>query len=733
MKKNERTHFMTAVLICLFVCLFVLLTGRFLYIQATGEINGVSLEEWAKQKRSASYTIDAERGKIFDNIGMTLAYDRPTFRIYAIVDELYSDNQKEPKHVEDSQSTAAALAPLLNMEQQEIVERIETGKEKGLFQVEFGKNGKALSQQLKDEIEALNLPGIQFSKESVRYYPNGMFASHIIGFARKEEGDEEIKGITGMEKVMDDILSGKQGRISYERDRYNKKLLDPNEVIQQPVDGKDIYLTMDQKIQTLLEDVMNQVDEEYEPKRITAVVMNPKTGEIIAMSNRPSYNPNNPANVQNWYNDVVSTPFEPGSTVKMFTWAAAIDAGVYNGNEWYKSGKYKIHEKISPVHDHNGGRGWGSITYDEGLQRSSNVAASKLVWEKLGPEKFLEYLKAFDLDKKTNIDLPGEVAGQILYNHPREKLTSAFGQGSTMTPIQQMKAATAIANGGKMVQPYIIKKIVDPASNEIIEEKTPNVVGEPISESTAKQVIDLLDLVVNSEKGTGKPFRLDDYSVVGKTGTAEIPNPDARGYLTGHNNYIFSFLGMAPKDDPRLMMHVSVTQPQLKPTEAGSAPVSFIFNNVMETGLHYLNIEPDKESSNNKAETVKAPQIIGETIDIAVEKLKEIGLNYTIVGNGKSVTAMSVDPDDEVVPSDPILVITDQPTMPNVIGWSYRQVSQLARMTNLDVEMEGTGYVVSQSIKEGKHLDKQMKLNVKLAPPFSEEKDKHENNEAGGA
>src|SRR5699024_2551172 len=259
------------------------------------------------------------------------------------------------------------------------------------------------------------------------------------------------------------------------RDEFEKKRLNPKEVIQSPEDGNDIYLTIDQKIQTLLEDVLSQVDEQYSPERITAVVMDPKTGGILAMGNRPSYNPNNPENVENWYNDVISTPFEPGSTTKMFTWAAAIDAGVYNGDELYKSGTYLVNEKIEPINDHNQGAGWGSISFDEGFRRSSNVAASKLVWEKMGTDTFLEYLQKFGFDEVTNIDLPNEVAGQILYNWPSEKLRTAFGQGSTITPIQQIKAATAIANEGKMLQPYIIKKIVDPTSGDVIEENKPTV------------------------------------------------------------------------------------------------------------------------------------------------------------------------------------------------------------------------------------------------------------------
>ena len=581
--KNKKTNIAAGIFMILFIGAFLVIMGRFLYIQASGEVANVSLADWAKDKRTSTYYLNSERGKIFDKNGMALAYNRLTYRLYAIVDEEYTANDKDPKHVIDPQKTAELLAPILDVDEGFILERIENGMEAKRFQVEFGNAGKELSQETKDEIDALNIPGMNFENEAIRYYPNGMFASHILGFARKEtiekdeEEVEEVIGVTGIENEMNEMLSGEDGFVSYQRDRYNRKLLDPDEVVKKPIDGHDVYLTIDQKVQTLLEDVMTEVDDEYSPERITAIVMNAKTGEIIAMSNRPSYNPNDPADVQNWYNDGISTPFEPGSTVKMFTWAAAIEAGVYQGNEYFKSGSYQANERLSVINDHNGGKGWGSITYDEGFARSSNVATSKLVWEKLGTEKYLEYLEAFDFDKITNIDLPGEIKGQLLYNWPQEKISTGFGQGSTMTPIQQMKAATAITNGGEMLQPYIIEKIINPETNKVIQEGSRKVVGEPISAETADQVIELLDSVVSAEYGTGKPYRLDDYTVIGKTGTAEIPNPTREtAYLKGHGNNIFSFLGMAPKDDPELIMYVSVNQPNLPSDKSGSAPVSYI-------------------------------------------------------------------------------------------------------------------------------------------------------------
>ncbi|HLR80299.1 MAG TPA: penicillin-binding protein [Bacillota bacterium] len=729
MKKNKKTNRVAGLLIVFFVGTFSVVAGRFLYLQITGEVDGISLVEWAEEKRTSSHILDAERGKIHDANGMPLAYDRPTYRLYAIVDKKYSTNKDQPLHVKNPKKTAKKLAPILDIDESKLLSKLEKGIENEQFQVEFGNAGKHLSQKTKDKIDELELPGIGFEKESIRYYPNGVFAPHIIGFAREteetdeqEEHPQEIKGITGIEKEMDELLTGKDGFISYQRDKYNKKLLDPEEVIQKPEHGKDIYLTIDQKVQTLLEDAMAQVETEYNPERITAIVMDAKTGEVVAMGNRPSYNPNAPEDVENWYNDAISIPFEPGSTMKMFTWAAAIEEGVYKGDISYKSGSYRINERIAPIHDHNGGEGWGSITYDEGFIRSSNVATAKLVWEKIGPEIYLDYLKAFGFDEPTGIDLPGETAGQILYNWPREKVTTGFGQGTTLTPIQQMKAATAIANGGKMLQPYVIKKIVDPNTGDIIEENEPTVVGEPISEKTSKHVLDLLESAVNSKKATGNMYRLADYTVAGKTGTAQIPSSDGSGYLTGYGNNIYSFLGIAPKDDPQLIMYVSVKQPDLQTEdgmEPGSAPVSFIFKTVMENSLHYLNIEPDKEEY-EKVQTVKVPEVEGKNVKEVKKTFKETPIHPTFIGEGEKVVASSVEEGTELLPNSEVIVLTDQPVMPDLTGWSLRSVLQLGDLLGIQVEATGHGFVSSQTIKKGSSIQKNDTLKIELTPPAGE-------------
>ncbi|PAF22055.1 penicillin-binding protein [Terribacillus saccharophilus] len=710
MKKNKTTQRMAMFLLSAFALLFLVLAGRFLFIQASGEVAGVNLKEFAESKRTDSYTLEATRGKILDRNGMELAYDQPTYSIYAIVSEKYSADKDHPIHVTDVDKTAEEIASIIEADPSDLKERLQKGIDEGLWQVEFGSAGKGLSQDQKKEIEELELPGIQFTEEAKRFYPNGTFASQVIGLAQRKDG--LITGMTGIEQQLNDQLAGKNGNISYERDGYGFKLLNPNEEVTAANDGDNVYLTIDQKIQTLLEDTLTQVDKKWNPKKISAVVMNPKTGEIVAMSNRPSYDPNNPENVENWYNDAISNPMEPGSTMKMFTVAAAIEEGKWNPDEKYKSGVYKVDDETK-FSDWD--TGWGEISYLEGIQRSSNVAVSNIVANKIGEDTFLEYLKKFHFDQKTGIDLPGEIAGTILYNYEAEKISTSFGQGSTATPIQMITAASAIANDGKMATPHIIDKIFDPDTKKVVEQKKAEVQAEPISKETADETLKILESVVTSKHGTGKPYKLDDYSVAGKTGTAQIPNSETGKYMTGKENYLFSFLGMAPADDPELIMYVSVQQPELSATETGSEPVSFIFKNVMENALHYMDISPDQADEKNEVSEKRVPDIEGMSTRATKKALEDTGMDVVVVGEGDKVSTTSVESGQTVLEGERALIVTDEPTMPDINGWSMREVLELGELLQLDVETINSGYAKTQSIKKGTKLNK----NDYLAVEFS--------------
>lgn len=721
-KKQRNINVGATILFIIFGLLFFAILFRFAFIQATGEVKGQPLAAKAAQQYSDSRTIEAKRGTIYDRKGEVIAEDRSSYSLIAILDKKMTTDPDKPNHVVDIDKTAMELSKYIDLKESDIKKILKDGKEKERFQVEFGASGRDIPFETKKKLEKLKLPGITFTREMKRFYPNGIFASHVIGFTETEqlEGSKSKSvGKLGLEKSLNEVLTGTNGSFKFESDLWGYLLPNGKEQITAAKDGKDVYLTIDRKIQILLEDAMNKVVDEYNPKKIIAIVADPKTGEILAMGQRPTFDPETKKGIENsWYNEAIESSFEPGSTMKIFTLAAAVQEGVFNPNEGFPSGTYVIDPKSKPIRDHNGGRGWGTISYAEGIQRSSNVAFAKLANEKLGFEKFREYLTKFGLDKPTGIDLPNETSGKIAFTYPIEKATTAFGQGTAITPIQQVQALTAIANDGKMVQTHVIDKIVDPDSGDTIKEMKTNVVGNPISENTATQVRDYLETVITGEHGTGKNYAIEGYQVAGKTGTAQIPGNG--GYLTGASNYIFSFLGMAPKDDPELIMYVAVQQPDLKVYPDGSIPVSKIFNSVMKNSLQYLQIKP---SNQTKVETVPTPNVIGLSVDEAKKKLTEKGMKVVVVGNGSIITNQIPAERESLLVGEKIVLKTDgELTAPDMSGWSLRDVMKVAEVAKMKLNSIGNGYVVKQNVKLGSVMKEGEFLIVDLNRP-SEKKE----------
>lgn len=707
----------------IFGLLFFVLLFRYFSIQITGEAGGQALAAKAQQKYSRNGVLQASRGTIFDRNGLAIAEDTAAYTLVAILDKKMTTKPNEPRHVTDPRKTANELAKFIDMDESEIYKVLT---KKGKFQVEFGKAGRDISHETKKKIEALKLPGIIFSRDSKRFYPNGIFASHLIGYAdRVEQEDRTYKSIgkMGIEKTFNDELTGKNGKIEYDSDLWGYLLPNGEEKITPAQNGNDIYLTIDQKIQTFLEDAMNKVAKEYKPKKIIAIVADPKTGDILAMGQRPSFHPKTKEGItKGWHNEAIESSFEPGSTMKIFTLAAAVEEKVFNPNETYKSGSYQVTNKDKAIHDHNGS-GWGTITYLEGVQRSSNVAFAKIAKEKLGFEKFREYLTKFGFDKPTGIELPDETSGKIQYTYPIEKITTAYGQGTAVTPIEQIQAATAIANDGKMMKPHVIKKIVNHDTGEIIKETTPEVVSTPISKDTASKVMDYLETVVTSPKGTGTRYKIDGYSVAGKTGTANIPGPDGK-YLRGPDNYMYSFLGMAPKNDPKLIVYVAVQQPDLDGTGLGALPVSGIFVPVMKNSLHYLNIQP---TSLEKTTVNKLASLNNLSTQEAVKNLKAKGLEAVVLGNGTEVIGQMPQAGTVVLEGEKVILKTNGDLKaPDMLGWSLRDVMKIANLTGLKLNAKGKGYVVQQSIKPKSLLRKGDFLIVDLKTPEEQWKEETE-------
>jgi penicillin-binding protein 2B len=711
--KNNR-KIGAAILFVGFALLFFILFTRVLFIQTTGKAGGHELKNEALEKYRRTDVLEAKRGTIYDANKEVIAEDTISFTVAAILDASVTMNPKEPNHVTDPEKTAKVLAKYLDMDEVEILKRLK--KDGDPFQVEFGSAGRGLSNSVKRKIEDENLPGITFIRQAKRFYPNGKFASHLIGFTQQveEEGKSgkitfETEGQMGLEKSYEKYLKGKNGKIRYTSDLWGYLLPDRQEMIAEPEDGDDMYLTIDSKIQTFLEDALNEVEAQYEPTKAFAVIAEAKTGKILAMSQRPTFHPGTREGLGiNWMNDLVEYSFEPGSTMKIFTLAAAIEEGVFNADETYKSGTYKV-AGTRPIRDHNSGEGWGVITYEEGVQRSSNVAMANLL-EKMKPGVFRQYLEDFRLGQKTGIELPNEASGSILYNFPIEQVTTSFGQGSTVNAMQMIQGATAIANDGKMMKPYIIDKIVDDTTGDMIVHTEPEVVGEPISKQTADETLDVLETVLTAEHGTGRPYQIEGYDVAGKTGTAQLVGEDGK-YLTGTNNYLFSFIGMAPKDDPELIVYAAVAKPKLE-NESGSAPVSKIFNPVMRNSLQYLNVKPDE---NIVSKTVELEEFTDKKTFKAREAYAKYGIDPVIIGTGNEIVKQVPAAGEKMLQGEKAVLLTsDNWKMPDMTGWSLRDVMKVTEIAGLKLSYSGTGYVTTQNIETDSALKEGQKLIVKL-------------------
>ncbi len=699
----------------LFGGLFLLLFWRFVSIQATGVVKGHELEAEALAKYQSGYVLSADRGKIYDRNANVIAEDTLSYRLVAVIRESASENPKNPIHVVDKTETARQLAQYIPMDEEKILERLTPAEGTDPYQVEFGLAGRGISNEVKKQIEALKLPGIILFSDKKRYYPNGSFASHLIGFAIREtekDGSSKVVGKMGLESIYNDQLTGEDGKLMYQRDAKNYLLPSSDKVVQDAQDGNDIYLTIDKTVQNFLEDAMSRVNSKYNPQSMIGVVANPKTGEILAMSQRPTFNPDTREGLDgNWLNDVIENTIEPGSTMKTFTVAAAMDSGNWHPNAWYQSGSYNVYQNT--IRDHNT-YGWGTITYLEGFQRSSNTAMTNLL-DIMGWDTLDKYLDSFGFGQKTGIDLPGEASGVINSHYPLEKYTTTFGQGSTVTPIQLIQGLTSIANDGKMMQPYVIDKIVNSNTGEVVLDSEPTRKGQPITEETAKAMRELLASTVYGEKGNAKRFQIEGYEVAGKTGTAQMPKATGAGYDWGKNEFLYSFLGMAPVDDPQLIVYIAVAKPKLAASEVGSDPVSQVFTSVVQNSLKYMNINPADVAEVQKK---SIPNMVGQQTDSVMTELEGDGLHPILIGEGGKILEQFPKAESSLIKGGIVFLKTDGAiTLPSFENWSLRNMLVYKTLTKLPIELFGEGYVESQSVSQGTIIADESPIVVKLNTP----------------
>ena len=538
----------------------------------------------------------------------------------------------------------------------------------------------------------MDLPGITLYPETERFYPNGNFASHLIGMAQKNPDTGELKGALGVEKIFDSYLSGTKGALSYIQDIWG--YIAPNTKNEKsPKRGDDVHLTIDSNIQVFVEEALDDMVKRYQPKDLFAVVMDAKTGEILAFSQRPTFNPETGEDFgKKWANDLYQNTYEPGSTFKSFGLAAAIQEGKFNPKKKYESGHRDI--MGSRISDWNK-TGWGEIPMSLGFTYSSNTLMMHLQ-DLVGADKMKSWYERFGFSKPTGGLFDGEAEGNIAWSNELQKKTSAFGQSTTVTPVQMIQAQSAFFNKGNMLKPWFVDSIKNPISKKTFYQGEKEIAGKPITASTASKVETELDKVVNSKKSHAMNYRVDGYDIEGKTGTAQVADEKSGGYVKGENPYFVSFIGDAPKKNPKVIVYAGMSLAQKNDQEA------------------YVGSKKDETKS---AQYSKVPNVTGQSTDKAKESLKSEDLQATVIGNGDNVKSQSIKANKKLLPNSKVLLLTDGDiTMPNMKGWTKDDVLAFQELTGINVTTKGSGYVTKQSVNNGTTLKDNSKVEIELSP-----------------
>lgn len=692
-------------LIAFILLFFVVVIARLLYLGISPKIDGIDLKTFVANRNTRKKTTYAKRGTIYDSSSNVLARTINSYTVIAYLSESRSKGFKTPQHVVDKEKTAKELSPILGMSEEAILYLLN----RNAYQVELGPGGRGITELKKEEIEKLKLPGISFISSYKRYYQNDDFASYILGYVKTTD-DGEMIGEMGIEQYYNDMLKGKDGFIVYQQDVNGYKIPNTKEELKESKDGVDIYLTIDSNIQFFVEKYSKEAYEQYPCDWLFAVVADAKTGAILGSTSYPSFNPNI-KNITNYLNPLVSFAIEPGSTMKIFTYMATMEKKMYDGNKTFKSGSIKIGENT--IYDWKTD-GFGEITYDEGFMLSSNVGISYLTKDYFTGSELKEYFKKWGFGQKTGIELPYELTGTLneKNNKAIEIANAGFGQGITVTPIQMVQALTMIANNGVMLKPYIVSKIVDEEDALVYEGKRTEL-GKVASSETVNNIKELMYKVIYNDLyySTGASYRMDGYDLIGKTGTAQYTNPYTGRYYYDNVNYIRSFAGMFPKDDPEIIIYVATKKTY---TQKG---VSNIVKGLVKDIANYRSIFKNEETNST---TFKIDDYSNQNLMMVLDNLKDKFKDIVVIGDGDKI--VDTYPKNKVVSKDEkIFILTNSKNIeiPDFIGYSKREVETYKKLTGIDITLEGNGYVYEQNKEDDK-------IYLKLKDRYVEQKKNNE-------
>ena len=628
---NKGIHKRIKIVLLIILFIFIIIIAKVFYIEV---IDYKKLNSLASGLWSRNLPIEADRGNIYTVDGEAIASNLTTTSLVFI-----------PNQIKNKDLVAEKISEILDVPKSKIEEHLY----KKSMMERVHPEGRRLSYEIADKIENLHFDGVYLLKESKRYYPHNEMLSHVLGYVGIDN-----QGLSGLELEYDDILTGEYGSIQYFSDAKGNNL-ERNSVYVEPEDGLDIYLTVNYGIQSSIERELDNVVLRYNPDGAWAIAMDPNTGEILGMSSRPNFNPNNYKNYDTETinrNMAIWASYEPGSTFKILTLSAAVNEGKVDllKDTFYDGGSVNVDGARIKCWKHGG---HGSQTFLEVVQNSCNPGFVEL-GNRLGKETLFDYINKFGYGKKTGIDLNGEATG-ILFSldkvGPVELATTAFGQGVSVTALQQVVAVSAAINGGTLYKPYIVKRVAYHENGQIIKEVKPTIVRDNIvTKDTSEKVRMTLESVVSL--GTGRNAYIDGYRVGGKTGTAQKVNNGI--YMQG--NYIVSFIGFLPANDPKIVVYLAIDNPK-GVTQYGGTVSAPIVKNIMEDAITSLNIEKQDGGTEKKYQWYDkkyytVPNVVGKSKKEATSMLKSFSVEYS--GSGDVVVNQSPDSDSRIAEGEKV-------------------------------------------------------------------------------
>lgn len=701
----------------LFILFFLLVIRlSYLMIAQSEHLTKIAKEQWTSEVK-----IDARRGRILDRYGHELAVSANVYRVDLDMNTLR-------QYLQENNTTNEIISPklssALNMKNEDVLEILNKTLPNGL-PMASASLARRIEKTEADKVRELSIRGVLVSSDTKRYYPEENFLSHVLGFVRKDG-----VGLTGVELSYDKELSGIPGRIISENDNKSKGQPYVISEFTKPVDGKDLLLTIDDMIQSFCEKAATQALNDNKAKAVTIIAMNPNNGEILGLVNKPDFNPNSPwvdGKTQDelqkmWRNRAVNDTFEPGSIFKVITAYGAMEEGLVKESDHFVcGGSTKVANRVIHCWKRTG---HGDETFVEIIKNSCNVGFMEL-GRRLGKVNLNKYILKFGFGQKTGIDLSGEAKGIIRKTENMTEVdvaTESFGQSNTVSSIQYLQAFNAIANGGKLITPHIMKEIVHFQNDEkkIVDESYSNYNERSIlKEDVANTLRGYLEKVV-SEGGAKKSY-IPGFHIAGKTGTAQKVSSITKSYESG--KYIASYAGMAPADKPTITLFISIDEPDPSNYYAGqiAAPVA---KQVFDDIFNYLGTKADaskEEIERSMLKDVLIPELRGMKKDEAIKLIKRQKLNYDIDTKGDFIVDMSPKPGFSIKEGDKIILYTGsgenynkEVVMPDLIGLSKEKATSTLADLGMKADFTGEGLVSSQNIEAGEQVNKSTKLLLEL-------------------